>query len=781
MKRFKIIISLALLAFPMFAKGPKLTPKNIDRVVKSMTLEQKVKFLFGTGMNMGFMDPNQTKILGLPDIVTGQSSASRPVEEFSIPGIVFCDGPAGLHIQSGDAESNQVFYCTGFPVGTCLASTWDNKLIEQIGSAMGNEVHEYNVDVLLAPAMNIQRNPLCGRNFEYYSEDPLVSGKIGAAMVRGVQSQGVGTSVKHFFAGGKETNSNQNDARISQRAIREIYLRGFEILMKEADPWTLMTSYNLVNGVYTSQNPELLQDIVRDEWGYQGTIITDWWAGRNYPAQVHAGNDMIMPGRDDQYKAVCEALENGSLSEDDVDRNVRRVLQLVLRSAKYHKYMPSLNPDQKAHAALVRQAGAEGMILLKNDDTTLPLNPAVKAAVFGNTSYEFIAGGTGSGDVNKPYVIDLVQGLENAGISVNTSLQQTYREYMKEAYANAPKPEHWFFGNPKIDEMLVDPALAAEMARNNDIAVVTIGRVSGEGGDREIEGDFNLKPEEKALLRTISHAFHAAGKDMVVVLNIGGVIETASWREMADAILLAWQPGQEAGNSVADILTGRVNPSGRLAVTFPMDYFDEPSALDFPYVKMNDRIFMPGERQTTAEAGKGTRRNFDYVNYSEDIYVGYRYFNTFNHQVAYPFGYGLSYSNFDYKDFIITDKADEIEVSVKVTNTGKVAGREVVQFYVTAPREGIEKPIQELRAFDKTSLLQPGESEIVTMKVQKTDLASFSEVESAWITQEGQYKGIIARSATEPVLAKDFNIHKSIVRPCRNVLKPQHYFERLHQ
>lgn len=771
------LIGAALLSVP--SQAQKLKPANVKKVIKAMTLDEKVKLMFGTGMNMGFLPAEQTKILGLPEIVKGQSSASRPVSRFNIPGIVFCDGPAGLHIQTEDPEVLSKFICTGFPVGTTLASSWDTELIQEVGSAMGNEVLEYNVDVLLAPAMNIQRNPLCGRNFEYYSEDPLLSGKMAAAIVRGIQSNGVGTSIKHFLAGGKETNSNQNDARMSQRALREIYLKGFEIAVKESNPWTVMTSYNLVNGVYTSENKDLLEGILRNEWGYTGTVITDWWAGRHPGAQVHAGNDMIMPGRDDQYQAVMEALEKGEISVSDIDRNVERILNLVMKSAKYRGYVPSYNPDLKSHALIVRKAAADGMVLLKNESKTLPLAAGKKVALFGNKSYEFIAGGTGSGDVNKAYVISLQEGLENAGFSIEKNLSSQYASYMKEAYEKAPKPEHWFFGTPKIDEMMVEPTLAEEMARQADAAILTIGRVSGEGGDRVVTADFDLKPEEKALILTISRAFHAQGKPVIVVLNIGGVIETASWKNRADAILVAWQPGQEAGNSVADILCGKVNPSGRLTVTFPNDYFDEPAALDFPYIQMNNKMFLPGEIQK--KEGEGPRRNFDYVNYPEDIYVGYRYFNTFHQNVSYPFGFGLSYTQFKYSDLSIGEPHDgKVEINVKVENAGSAPGKTVVQFYVEAPGGGLQKPQKELRAFSKTKLLGPGESQTVHLTVKTEELASFDEAQSAWVTAAGTYKGLICEDADHSILSSTFNIQSEEKRPCGNYLKPQISFFKIH-
>lgn len=753
------------------AATPKLKENNIDKIVKEMTVEEKVLLLFGVGMPFS-PDDTRAGILARPAIVDGQSSATHAIPRLGIPAIVLSDGPAGLHINPTREGDSRTYYCTGFPVATCLASTWNLNLINQVGQAMGNEVLEYNVDILLAPAMNIQRNLLCGRNFEYYSEDPYLSGKIGASMVKGIQSNGVGTSVKHFVAGGKETNSTNNDARISQRALREIYLRGFEITVKESNPWTLMTSYNKVNGLYTSENPELLQGIVRDEWKYEGTFVTDWWAGKDVVAQVKSGNELIMPGREDQYNAVLEAVNKGKIPMEVIDANVKRVLQLIVRTPKFKGYKPSSAPDLKAHAMVTRQSATEGMILLENRENTLPFPSSIKKiGLFGNTSYEFIPGGTGSGDVNRAYTIDLVQGLSEAGYLLLPELTAKYQTYIQRERAKEEK-KHWFFGKKHLEELYLEPSLVRKAAANSDMAVLTIGRISGEGGDRQVEGNFNLSVQEKALLRSVCDAYHELGKRVVVVLNVGGVIETASWKHLPDAILLAWQPGQEGGYSVADILQGKVNPSGHLAVTFPIDYFDTPSALNFPYMKMVDGEFLPGEDQSKGKSDQ--RRNFDYVEYEEDIYVGYRYFDTFDQDVSYPFGYGLSYTNFTYSDPSIHKTVDGFEVTVKVSNSGTLPGKDVVQLYVAAPDNlALEHPSKELRAFAKTSLIAPGESENIVLSFTERELASYSESRSAWITEAGDYKAMVASSVDNVVFSLPFRVEERIEEPCNDVLKPQ--------
>lgn len=763
-----VLAALSLLYLSASASAPKLRKGNVDKVVAAMSIEEKVLTILGCGM-VGAED-DRASLLTRPAILAGQASATHPNERLGIPSIALCDGPAGLHIDMTREGDDRVYYCTGFPVATCLASSWNLDLMYEVGRAMGNEALEYGADIMLAPAMNIQRSLLCGRNYEYYSEDPFLSGKLGAAMVRGIQSNGVGTSVKHFFAGGKETNSKNNDARASQRALREIYLRGFEICVKEAKPWTIMTSYNRVNGSYTSENPELLQTIVRDEWGYEGIFTTDWWAGRDVVAQVNAGNDFIAPGTDEQYYRMMAGIEEGSISMAQVDANVKRILLTIMKSPKYSGYRPSYAPDIEEHAQVTRQSATEGMVLLENKDNSLPISPEVKSlGLFGNASYEFIPGGTGSGDVNRAYTVDIFQGLSEAGYKLQPSLTERYQSYIAYEREHEEK-RHVFYGKKHLEELYLEPSYIREIASVTDMGIFTIGRQSGEMGDRSVTDDFNLSTEEKALLRKICNAYHELGKRVVVVLNIGGVIETASWKDMPDAILLAWQPGQEGGHSVADVLSGEANPSGHLAVTFPMDYFDSPAAVNYSYQKLSEDTFLPGQ---VPVYGDEPRLNWNYIEYEEDIYVGYRYYDSFGRAVSYPFGYGLSYTDFSYSAPSLRAVEDGFEVSVTVTNSGSVAGKDVVQLYVAAPIVALEHPDKELRAFAKTGLLEPGQSETLTLCFKTADLASFSEESSAWVTFAGDYEALLARSATEIIASLPFTVDEEMERKCSDVLRPR--------
>lgn len=743
MKKISILAMSAAAVLSCAPKGdPQLGKDSLDKVVAAMTLEEKAHLVIGTGMAGS---SGEAPVVGeTRNLVPGAAGTTYPIPRLGIPAIVLADGPAGLRInplREGDANT---YYCTHFPIGTLLASTWNTELVEQVGQAIGNEVLEYGTDVLLAPALNIHRNPLCGRNFEYYSEDPVVSGKTAAAYVRGVQSNGVGTSIKHYALNNQETNRMKNDVRVSPRAVREIYLKGFEIAVKESQPWTVMSSYNFVNGVYTSESKDLQTTILRDEWGFKGMVMTDWFGGADAAAQMWAGNDMLQPGRPGQFEDIVEGVRSGRLSEADLDRNVRRVLELIVKSPRFKGYEFSNKPDLKAHAAVTRQSAVEGMVLLENNGV-LPLASEIsRVAVFGTTSYDFIAGGTGSGNVNRAYTVSLLEGLRNAGYAIDAELEKTYTKYIKEETERLnPKsddPMAMFMPKIRAGEFVPSAGLLDKMVRANDVAIITLGRNSGEFLDRKV-ADFTLTEQESGMIEAVCAAFHEAGKKVVVILNIGGVIETASWKNLPDAVLLAWQAGQEGGNSVADVLKGVANPSGKLTMTFPVRYEDHASSRNFPI----DMAFGMFGKDKDAEP----QRNVDYTEYEEGIYVGYRWFDKQGLEVSYPFGYGLSYTRFEWSEASVKPSRGETAVSVKVTNTGKIPGKDVVELYVAAPQGELDKPVKELKAYAKTRELQPGESQLVTLKVKNSELASYDESASAWVTDAGHYDFMLGSSSRD--------------------------------
>ena len=730
--KMKNLAALALLvgAQPIMAQQLKLNADNIDEILKAMTLEEKATLCVGYSIAQATEAMNG--MLGQhADLVPGAAGATRAIPRLGIPSTVLTDGPAGVRISPTRKGDSNTYYATGFPVGTALACTWNTELVESVGHSIGNEVLEYGCDVLLAPGMNIHRSPLCGRNFEYYSEDPIVAGKIAAAYVRGIQSQGVGTSIKHFAVNSQETNRTFVNEVVSQRALREIYLKGFEIAVKESDPWTVMSSYNQVNGEFAQQSHGLLTTILRDEWGYKGIVMTDWGAKEGTVKAVIAGNDLMEPGNQTEINRIIEGVKDGTIPMADLDRNTKRMLQYIVRTPRFQGYKYSNKPTLKENAAVTRQSATEGMVLLKNNGNTLPMEGVKNVAVFGITSYDFIAGGTGSGDVNKAYTVDLMQGITNAGLNVTEDLKNLYYDYKKyQESQQAANGAMRGWGKPVLPELVVSANAIASQAKKADIALITLGRQAGEGADRHIENDFNLTEVERDLINNVCQYFHHAGKKVVVVLNMGNVIETASWKGLPDAILMAWQPGQEGGNSVVDVLTGKANPSGKLTMTFPISGADVPSSQNYPNV---------GIAEGNSWWRRGPVKNTDYTLHQEGINVGYRYFNTNNVEVSYPFGFGMSYTTFAYSKPVVKAGKDGFTAQITVTNTGKVAGKEAVQLYVSAPAGGLEKPANELKAFAKTRELQPGESQTLTMTVTAYDLASYNEATQAWETAAGKY------------------------------------------
>ena len=725
----------------------KLNANNIDEVIGEMTLEEKVHMVIGCGMSMG----DGAKF-------PGTAGRTYDIPRLGIPSVYLADGPHRLAMSVKRDFDSRFYYATEFPSGTTVAATFDPNAAYQVGAALGEEVKDYGMDVLLAPGANLMRNALCGRNHEYYSEDPVVTGKMAAGYIKGVQSQGVGTCLKHFAVNNQETNRNNNDSRVAQRPLRELYLKGFEIAVKESQPWSIMTSYNKVNGKYTCEDIDLTENILRDEWGFKGVVMSDWNAGTDAVTSMKAGNDMLQPGQERQYKAILEAVQNGTLDEAILNRNVKRILELVVKCHTFENYKYANETDLKAHAIIDRTIGAEGIVLLDNR-SALPLTANVKTiALYGTTSYDMVPAGMGFGSTGVGYYcVSLVEGMRNAGYTVDADLIKKYKKHLfdeqKRLYPNG-KPPFSLTPLKRTEEFVPTSDELSAQVKNNDVAIITLGRTSGEASDRRVE-EFYLKENESVLIKQVAEAYHAAGKKVIVILNICSPVETASWKNMVDAVICAFQPGQEVGNCVADVLTGKVNPSGHLPMTFAIKYGDAPSDSNFPYdyeFKMPSFAMGSGmnfESKEKEEKPKEAVRNVDFTDYEEGIYVGYRYFETFDKEVSYPFGHGLSYTTFSFEIVSSDINGDNCEMKVAVKNTGNCAGKESVQVYVKAPAGGLEKPAKELKAFAKTKLLQPGESEVVTLSWKLMDMASLNEKSSSWELPKGTYQWMVGASSAD--------------------------------
>ena len=642
---------------------------DADSLLAQMTHKEKVQLVIGGGWGSLFSGFN------LPfcgkQRVPGAAGMTHAVKRLGIPSVVMADGPAGVRIkplQKRNGKKREA-YATAFPVGCCLASSWDTALLEEVGAAIGDEAAAYGIDIILSPGMNLMRSPLCGRNYEYYSEDPLLSGKLAAATVRGIQSNGIGASIKHFACNNQETGRMHNDSRVDSATLFSLYLRPFEIAIRESDPWTVMSSYNLLNGERTQESRWLLTEVLRRRWRYRGLVMTDWTFRRHTRRQIAAGNDLMMPGdalQRCQLKKAFRSVENG---ENMLDTCARHVLQMVLKTRSARGLQATGEPHLEEHARLARRAAAESFVLLHNEGGALPFSPKARVALFGASSYDLVAGGTGSGHVNAAYKMNLSDALPHC---VGARLIAEYRRW---AQGNTHRNKaagfgfmQKFLGRGALKEMPLKREWITEALDSADIALITVGRQAGEGRDRQ-PTDFELTREERDMLQQVSQEARMRGIQTVVVLNVSGVIETASWRHLADAVLLIWCPGQEGGAAAADVLTGVVNPSGRLTMTWPERLEDLPSTLNFG----NERVTLYAERDS----------------------VGYRAFRDGVRRPAYAFGHGLSYSAF--REELLADGR------IAVTNTGDRPGRHVVMWW----EEGV------LTAFAKTRLLAPGECQVL--------------------------------------------------------------------
>jgi beta-glucosidase len=637
-------------------------------------------------------------------LLSGQDFWSTPpVEEAGLPSVVLADGPHGVRRQEGDLDRIGLLPslpATCFPPAVGVGSSWDPSVAERIGAAIGREARALGVPVVLGPGVNIKRSPLGGRNFEYYSEDPLLTGVLGAAHVRGQQAAGAGASVKHFAANNQETERMQVSADVDERTLREIYLPAFERIVTEARPATVMCAYNRVNGVYASQHRWLLTEVLREQWGFEGVVVSDWGAVDDRVAALAAGLDLQMPGdRGAGNRRVVEAVRAGELDEALVDRSVRRVAALADLVAE-----PTGGFDADAHHALARELAAQCAVLLKNDGGVLPLAPGTRVAVVGEFARTPRYQGGGSSHVNATRVDDALTALREALPTVS------------------------FAPGFDLDGSADDAALREEavaLARDADVTVVFAGLAESDESEGFDRTTIDLPAAQVALIRAVA----GVAARTVVVLSSGGIVSLEGWHDDVDAVLAGFLLGQAGGGALADLLTGAVSPSGRLAETIPLRLEDTPSHLTFP-----------GEQ--------------GHVRYGEGVMVGYRHHTTLDRPVRYPFGHGLGYPTVETSDLRVTATGDDsATVSVAVTNTGERAGRHVVQVYVATTAGPVRRPARELRAFTKV-LLGPGESRTVELALDRRAFAYWDVREGGWVVAPGEYTVQVCASAAE-VLAQE--------------------------
>ena len=667
----------------------QLTEDAIRLVTAEMTDEEKAHLITGTGK------PKKE----------GASGGTYEIERLGVPSITVNDGPAGVRY------GTSVWY----PSVMNMTSSWDGDLIYGVGAAMGRDSLAIGIDIVLAPGMNIQKNVLGGRNFEYCSEDPLLTAFSASAYVNGMQTAGAGACLKHFAGNEQETNRGSESSAITERALREIYLKPFQLAVKNSSPWSIMSSYNQLNGAYASINKDLLTGILRDEWGYKGTVVSDWGASGAIEDKVNALNDLKMPGDTDDAKNVLAGLKNGKVDRAALDLCCEHILYTVTQSPTFKELDMNLKVDYKGNGKISESSATDTLVLLKNDNGALPYKKDTSIALFGNGAYKTVYGGSGSGGVSPKNSVTIAKGIsKNANLNVYDEKNNIFRKAKEHSKTDPSK------------DVVVSAGYANKTADGADAAVIVISRNSTEGADNSpSKGDYLLNDTEYGMIKNVSDAFHAKGKTVVVLINTGSPIEVASWRDLVDGILFIGYPGQNAGNAVAGVLSGEVNPSAKTTMTWPLSYSDTPAHLYFP-----------------GNPGKAV--------YYEDIYVGYRYYNTFGVDVAYPFGYGLSYTEFEYSGFSVKEnKNGTFTAAVTVTNKGAAAGREIAEIYVSKPETTLEQPAKELCGFAKTKLLQPGESETLTVTITEDGLYSYDTANSRYIIDKGSYKFYAASSAED--------------------------------
>ena len=667
---------------------------KITDLIKKMSLEEKAALCTGAG-----------------------PWTTTPVEHLGIPELTVTDGPHGVRrVEDVHTFISTSVPATCFPTATCMASSWNVDLIHKLGEALAEECIALKVDVILGPGVNMKRTPLCGRNFEYYSEDPYLAGEMAVSFIKGVQSKGVGTSLKHFAANNQEYQRSTISSEIDERTLREIYLPAFEAAVKKAKPWTVMCSYNKLNGIYTAENHRLLTEILREEWGFEGFVVSDWGAVHDRVEALKAGLDLEMPGpKEQRVKAVVEAVRSGKMDESVLDEAVRRILTIIFRAAETKK---GGSFDAVAHHTLARRVAGEGMVLLKNNGI-LPLQKQQHMAVIGQAAKEAYYQGGGSSHINSTQVdIPFVELQKLAGDA-------------KLSYAEGYLKDEGF------DQSLIDEAV--KNAGSAEVALLYISLPAtkeSEGYDRP---DLDLTSQQVALIKAVT----AAQPNTVVILNNGAPVVMSEWINGTAAILEAWMMGQAGGGAIADVLYGKVNPSGKLAESFPYKLVDTPAYINYP-------------------GGNGE------VRYGEGVFVGYRYYDAKEVPVQFPFGYGLSYTTFSYKNPRVSAETfkdmDGLRVSVDVTNSGKVSGKEVVQVYVHDHKSRLVRPPKELKGFAKVEL-QPGETKTVTVPLDFRAFAYYHPAYKQWITEDGEFDILIGASSADIRCTQTVTLQSTLTLP----------------
>lgn len=649
---------------------------------------------------------------------------TKGIDRLGIPSIMMTDGPHGLRKQAAAADHlgiNNSVPATCFPSAVGLASTWNKELINKVGVALGEECQAENVSVLLGPGANIKRSPLCGRNFEYFSEDPYLSSQMAAHHIKGVQSQGVGTSLKHFAVNNQEHRRMSVDAIVDERTLREIYLASFEGAVKEGKPWTVMCSYNKVNGEYASENNYLLNEILKDEWGFEGFVVSDWGAVNERAYGLENGLDLEMPSSFGVgEKKIIEAVNNGQLSEEKLDRAVERILNIIFKAVDNKRENASY--DKNSHHQLAREVASESMVLLKNEDSILPLKKWGTVAVIGGFAQSPRYQGGGSSHINPTKLDNILEEIAAVSGEETTVLYAQGYDLKSDA----------------VDENLINEAKA--VAQRADTAILFVGlpdRYESEGYDRE---HLRIPENHHQLIEAVAEV----NSNVVVVLSNGAPIEMP-WLDKVKAVLEAYLGGQALGGAIADILFGIANPSGKLAETFPVKLSDNPSYLNFP--------------------GEG-----DKVEYKEGIFVGYRYYDKKEIEPLFPFGYGLSYTSFEYSNLGVNKKiikdTDTVTVRVNVKNTGKMAGKEIVQLYVQDVETSVIRPEKELKGFEKVDL-QPGEEKTVTFTLDKRSFAYYNVELKDWHVETGDFRILVGKSSRDIVLSETIHVESTVHVPLK--------------